>query len=113
MFQAQLQFQTIMLGLFHDLDINKHSQKEGGNFICVLHVTVLPTHGLCASPSHLSVRINQGPRTYSYNADKSKRLREEILFMEPLQARAWHEVICQKKKKTCLITCINIQVLKS
>lgn len=93
MFQAQLQFQSTVLGLFHDLDINKHSQKEGGNFICVLHVTVFANHGLCASPSHLSVGLNQGLRINSCNTG----LREEVLFMEPLQARAWHEVICQKK----------------
>lgn len=33
-----LQFQSNVPGLFHYLDINKLTQKEGGNFIRVLHI---------------------------------------------------------------------------
>lgn len=63
MFQAQLQFQTTTLGLFHDLDINKHSQKRQRKFYLCL-ACALPNDGLCASPSHLSVGINKEPRIY-------------------------------------------------
>lgn len=37
-----LQFQSNMPGLFYYLDINKLTQKEGGNFICVLHIIIFP-----------------------------------------------------------------------